>query len=1347
MKLRIRPRKGYYVYSLVEVDVDPAEKSSVLKDKCKEKGKKGKMPELFSNNIPLDDARSIGYYEEIQEGSIIETCSNPIWVSLLYAMLGDMDSSYGKEHKNRINLLKYIGELFNSKGQEPRQPPNFSDLEEWTKSLTNSPKSETLLESLRMKQAEFEEYKMKGGDDPLGEFIKNQKATKQFEEQQAISPPKKTSPSTRALRPPKAYIPKEGSVAYALLIALHRAFCSTPSRRSLPEDELKQAAQAFTMTDIFDKGGGGFGGFEAMESTLLPKKLVVKESQRYSLTPEARPLAKACSDFYEAEKQVRAQANMIIQLPPSLHFNIALIIDSKEPMRVHIHEMLEKEHVQFHVRELHVGDFIWVAKSGNTERVLPYVIERKTYLDLRDSINDLRYTRQKKKMLECGLSNLIYLLEGGPAVLRGKVDNYDDVVEIVETAFEATLLEGFMIAQPPSLRSTVVYLMHMTYWLQKKYTREGIPTSLPEFNVWDKNYKAQTITEPKQITECLVMPAEGFVRFVLDSEFRATLNHDFAKGGLILVQGLEVYQKVRKSKLNKVFRKLVDNPATDFVETLKGEMQPAEMLTPELASYWCACIQIQGWFFKMTETPAQTNHFIEKCGLKVCTSENLCFDLNTQKPTTRKRASKKNNNTTGPNNNKDTNPTTNSSSTNNNNTINSISNNNNANSANNNNINSNNSSCSTSINTTTFTTTNNATNIPTPTTTLSPTMLQSVTLNSTTSSYSQLHTTTPSKIMAIPSATTTTTFTATTTTNPYPYTSSKCKPNMEPLLNKPTTPHPIYDLTADDDDDVVQRASSYDLGRIGVDEVDNELQRACELSRLEYEASLNNSAISETITATSTTTTATSSSSLPRMSDTPNMDDIPPTPSTPSYLLEDQPETPTDLSHIMDEEELMTKIMEHSVSGKPYIYNPTRSKPAPQPPSDSVNNTHPSSKATLSSPNTTSPSPNATSPSPNTTSPPLNTTSPPPNTTSPPLNTTPPPPKSATSPSNLAFSTMNTFLSPTATHSYPSPSNELARPRRSLTMPNSLRDYETSLNECKFCKAMYFGDSCPCPENTEFLAMQVKSENTPPQPPIHAPLPPSPHASLDADEEFARRLQAEFNSEIDPTLTTTPPVIPPINKYENSSDEDDDELLTHSYLLDSARGGEGGGGGGGSTYVVSSFKPSAQSTLKRSLSSVYSTTPPMTVRLANNKNNTAPPQSPILPNSQEDDPSTPSKKARIVRCSVCLNDGHNRSSSKCPMYNSESARIAREEKGKQKEEQKRQAEEQKRQVEEATRKKQEDLLNMQRELDAQKNRFKEHVDQMLGNIAQMTTRIEEQTNELLLQQQQTQLLQNRKRRR
>jgi hypothetical protein len=48
---------------------------------------------------------------------------------------------------------------------------------------------------------------------------------------------------------------------------------------------------------------------------------------------------------------------------------------------------------------------------------------------------------------------------------------------------------------------------------------------------------------------------------------------------------------------------------------------------------------------------------------------------------------------------------------------------------------------------------------------------------------------------------------------------AKPKPNLVPLPD--TTHAPIYDLTGDDDD-------------VNDDDVDDELQRACELSRIEY---------------------------------------------------------------------------------------------------------------------------------------------------------------------------------------------------------------------------------------------------------------------------------------------------------------------------------------------------------------------------------------------------------------------------------------------------------------------------------------------------------------------------------
>lgn len=90
-------------------------------------------------------------------------------------------------------------------------------------------------------------------------------------------------------------------------------------------------------------------------------------------------------------------------------------------------------------------------------------------------------------------------------------------------------MDGFMIAETEGLRSTALYLIYMTFWLQRKY-QSGLPTNSISFAEFaSKNYN-QTIPPPiKRITECTVLPMEGFIDFVMSSEYRANMNQEFAQ--------------------------------------------------------------------------------------------------------------------------------------------------------------------------------------------------------------------------------------------------------------------------------------------------------------------------------------------------------------------------------------------------------------------------------------------------------------------------------------------------------------------------------------------------------------------------------------------------------------------------------------------------------------------------------------------------------------------------------------------------------------------------------------------------------------------------------------------------
>lgn len=74
---------------------------------------------------------------------------------------------------------------------------------------------------------------------------------------------------------------------------------------------------------------------------------------------------------------------------------------------------LNKYQIKYEVRHLKVGDFTWICREKDTkeELVLPYIAERKRMDDLGHSIKDGRFHEQKFRLKQCGVQNLIYIVE------------------------------------------------------------------------------------------------------------------------------------------------------------------------------------------------------------------------------------------------------------------------------------------------------------------------------------------------------------------------------------------------------------------------------------------------------------------------------------------------------------------------------------------------------------------------------------------------------------------------------------------------------------------------------------------------------------------------------------------------------------------------------------------------------------------------------------------------------------------------------------------------------------------------------------------------------------------------
>lgn len=123
--------------------------------------------------------------------------------------------------------------------------------------------------------------------------------------------------------------------------------------------------------------------------------------------------------------------------------------------------------VPYVVKHLKVGDYTWVCREKTTKKelVLPYIIERKRVDDFGSSIKDGRFHEQKFRLKQCGLQNLIYLVES-----YGQNNHTGLPLTTLQQAATNTLVQdGFSVKFTDNLRGTAEYLSCMTGILNNMY--------------------------------------------------------------------------------------------------------------------------------------------------------------------------------------------------------------------------------------------------------------------------------------------------------------------------------------------------------------------------------------------------------------------------------------------------------------------------------------------------------------------------------------------------------------------------------------------------------------------------------------------------------------------------------------------------------------------------------------------------------------------------------------------------------------------------------------------------------------------------------------------------------------
>ncbi|CAM9195821.1 unnamed protein product [Ectocarpus sp. 6 AP-2014] len=186
--------------------------------------------------------------------------------------------------------------------------------------------------------------------------------------------------------------------------------------------------------------------------------------------------------------------------------------------------------LEMQVARLQTGDFAWAWRrrrsgsrgtdllTGPSEEVLllDCLVERKKEDDIINSVEGLagRYRAQKRRMSLCGLSRLIYLLEGkleGHVTYKSSVDK----TKTMRTMETDTLAEGFAIKRVDNVEETAAFLLSLSLQLMASQGAETIQEycsnpSRPKvsFGEWSTAMKPKRL-EPRTVTmefaRCLLM--------------------------------------------------------------------------------------------------------------------------------------------------------------------------------------------------------------------------------------------------------------------------------------------------------------------------------------------------------------------------------------------------------------------------------------------------------------------------------------------------------------------------------------------------------------------------------------------------------------------------------------------------------------------------------------------------------------------------------------------------------------------------------------------------------------------------------------------------------------------------
>jgi len=168
--------------------------------------------------------------------------------------------------------------------------------------------------------------------------------------------------------------------------------------------------------------------------------------------------------------------NHRIVLQPD-EYEIILLLDNREfstkTDRNYIQDNLALRGINCDTRPLILGDVTWIAKEkkpNGIEIILDHIVERKRIDDLISSIKDGRFREQKNRLKNCGLNDVIYLVEG----TKTKQSELFGIDRIMSALCSTQIYNSFFIKRTSNIEETMNYFSMITKSLKMKYKNQPI---------------------------------------------------------------------------------------------------------------------------------------------------------------------------------------------------------------------------------------------------------------------------------------------------------------------------------------------------------------------------------------------------------------------------------------------------------------------------------------------------------------------------------------------------------------------------------------------------------------------------------------------------------------------------------------------------------------------------------------------------------------------------------------------------------------------------------------------------------------------------------------------------------